>query len=181
MEKTQNTGLEYLPYKFTAKEQDEETGLYYYGARYLDAKYSRWITTDPALGDYVSGTEKGEGGIYNHFNFNLYHYANNNPLKYTDLTGMNIDDWQDNGDGTWTVKSEGAKLWDVWGADYYEATGLTEEEARNIHVGDTFGKEKTPTHSDAQTQNIGLWDLCAGKSNDGLTRALYTKGIIIMI
>ena len=30
--------MRYLPYKFTAKEQDEETGLYYYGARYLDAK-----------------------------------------------------------------------------------------------------------------------------------------------
>ena len=53
VEKTQNTGLEYLPYKFTAKEQDEETGLYYYGARYLDPKYSRWISTDPALGEYI--------------------------------------------------------------------------------------------------------------------------------
>jgi len=28
VEKTQNTGLEFLPYKFTAKELDEETGLY---------------------------------------------------------------------------------------------------------------------------------------------------------
>ncbi len=53
VEKTQNTGLEYLPYKFTAKELDEETGLYYYGARYLDPKYSMWISTDPALGDYI--------------------------------------------------------------------------------------------------------------------------------
>lgn len=25
---------------------DGETGLYYYGARYLDPKYSRWISTD---------------------------------------------------------------------------------------------------------------------------------------
>ena len=31
------------PYKFTAKEYDEETGLYYYGARYYDAKLSRWV------------------------------------------------------------------------------------------------------------------------------------------
>ena len=29
VEKTNNTGMEYLPYKFTAKELDEETGLYY--------------------------------------------------------------------------------------------------------------------------------------------------------
>ncbi|MBQ1832786.1 MAG: RHS repeat-associated core domain-containing protein, partial [Treponema sp.] len=53
VEKTQNTGLEYLPYKFTGKEMDEETGLYYYGARYLDPKYSRWISVDPALGEYI--------------------------------------------------------------------------------------------------------------------------------
>ena len=53
VEKTQNQGLEFLPYKFTAKELDEETGLYYYGARYLDQKYSRWISTDPALEEYI--------------------------------------------------------------------------------------------------------------------------------
>ncbi|WP_433006654.1 RHS repeat domain-containing protein [Treponema socranskii] len=84
-------GLRYLPYKFTAKEQDEETGLYYYGARYLDAKYSRWMSTDPAVGEYVSGTEKGQGGIYNQVNFNLYHYANNNPVKYTDPDGNFVE------------------------------------------------------------------------------------------
>ena len=87
VEKTSNTGLEYLPYKFTAKELDEETGLYYYGARYLDPRYSMWISCDPALGDYVSQSSKGEGGIYNSVNLNLYHYANNNPVKYTDPDG----------------------------------------------------------------------------------------------
>ncbi|MBO5136963.1 MAG: hypothetical protein J6B81_00505 [Spirochaetaceae bacterium] len=55
----------------TAKELDEETGLYYYG--------TMWISTDPALGDYVSKDARGEGGIYNHINLNLYHYAGNNP------------------------------------------------------------------------------------------------------
>ena len=50
---TKEEGLRYLPYKFTAKEQDEETGLYYYGARYLDAKYSRWMSADPAVGEYI--------------------------------------------------------------------------------------------------------------------------------
>ena len=53
VEKTNNAGLEWLLYKFTAKELDEETGLYYYGARYLNPKYSRWISTDPALGEYI--------------------------------------------------------------------------------------------------------------------------------
>jgi len=70
---------------------DEETGLYYYGARYLDAKYSRWLSADPAVSDYVSGTSAGEGGIYNQVNFNLYHYANNNPVKYTDPDGNFVE------------------------------------------------------------------------------------------
>ena len=62
------------------------------GARYLDPKYSRWISTDPALGEYLSGSDIGRGGIYNHFNFNIYHYANNNPVKYTDPTGAWVPD-----------------------------------------------------------------------------------------
>ena len=28
-------------------------GLYYYGARYLDAKYSRWLSEDSAVGEYI--------------------------------------------------------------------------------------------------------------------------------
>lgn len=32
---------------------DEETGLYYYGTRYLDPKASIWISSDPALGEYM--------------------------------------------------------------------------------------------------------------------------------
>ncbi|MBO5628813.1 MAG: RHS repeat-associated core domain-containing protein [Aeriscardovia sp.] len=99
VEKTSNTGMEYLPYKFTGKEMDEETGLYYYGARYLDPKYSMWISTDPALGEYIpiaptndeakkhNSNLPGMGGVFNHINFNLYHYAGNSPVKYTDPDG----------------------------------------------------------------------------------------------
>ena len=87
VEKTQNTGLEYLPYRFTGKEIDEETGLYYYGARYFDPRYSRWISTDPALSEYMSGSKAGMGGAYNSVNLNLYHYAGNNPVKYKDPDG----------------------------------------------------------------------------------------------
>ena len=102
VEKTSNAGLEFLPYKFTAKELDEETGLYYYGARYLDPKYSRWISTDPALGDYLPSAPineeakkhnqnlPGMGGVFNHINGNLYHYAGNNPVRYIDPDGREV-------------------------------------------------------------------------------------------
>ena len=114
VEKTQNTGLEYLPYKFTAKELDDETGLYYYGARYLNPKYSMWISTDPALGEYIPKAPineeakrynqnlPGMGGVFNHINGNLYHYAGNNPVKYTDPDGYFLE-VTDNGDGTYVI------------------------------------------------------------------------------
>ena len=77
----------------------EETGVNYYGARYLDPKYSRWLSGDPALSDYIpkapiddeakKHNEKlpGMGGVYNTVNLHLYHYAGNNPVKYTDPDG----------------------------------------------------------------------------------------------
>ena len=60
---------------------------------------SRWLSTDPALGEYIPGAPvndeakkrngnlPGMGGIYNTINAHLYHYAGNNPVKYTDPDG----------------------------------------------------------------------------------------------
>ena len=41
-------------YLFNAKEFDEETGLYYYGARYYEPKTSLWISTDPLHEKYFN-------------------------------------------------------------------------------------------------------------------------------
>nr|WP_305880045.1 RHS repeat-associated core domain-containing protein [Treponema sp. OMZ 787] len=92
-------GLDKLPFRFTGKELDEETGLYYYGARYLDPKYSRWLSGDPALNDYIPKAPiddeakkhnenlPGMGGVFNTVNLHVYHYAGNNPVKYVDPDG----------------------------------------------------------------------------------------------
>ncbi|XYI02103.1 RHS repeat-associated core domain-containing protein [Sorangium sp. So ce1128] len=59
-------------YRYTGKEKDEETGLYYHGARYYAPWLGRWTSADPA------GMVDGPG---------LYTYARDNPTGRTDPTG----------------------------------------------------------------------------------------------
>ncbi len=81
-----------LLYKYTGKEYDPETKLTYYGARYYDAKLSRWISVDPPLisGEYLGNDPSklpSMGGVFNPINLNGYQYAGANPVKYVDPTG----------------------------------------------------------------------------------------------
>jgi RHS repeat-associated protein len=59
-------------YRYTGKERDDETGLYYHGARYYAPWLGRWISCDP------KGLEDGP---------NLYQYVQNNPISRHDPTG----------------------------------------------------------------------------------------------
>ena len=43
----EHTSSEDMPYKFNGKELDQETGLYYYGARYMNPVTSLWYGVDP--------------------------------------------------------------------------------------------------------------------------------------
>jgi RHS repeat-associated protein len=61
------------PYLFNAKELDEETGLYYYGARYYDPRTSVWLSVDPLAEKYP--------------NVGSYVYCVNNPVKFVDPDG----------------------------------------------------------------------------------------------
>ena len=64
------------PYLFNAKEFDEETGMYYYGARYYDPRLSLWMSTDPLQEKYQ--------------NISTYCYAANNPIKFIDSDGRKL-------------------------------------------------------------------------------------------
>jgi RHS repeat-associated protein len=59
-------------YRYTGKERDEETGLYYHGARYYAPWLGRWTSTDAA------GMTDGPG---------LYNYARGSPVRLRDPDG----------------------------------------------------------------------------------------------
>ncbi|MBK8642563.1 MAG: RHS repeat-associated core domain-containing protein [Saprospiraceae bacterium] len=62
-------------YRFTGKEVDEETGLYYFGARYYDPRISLWYGVDPLAAKY--------------FEYGAYVY-DNYPIKYIDPDGGGV-------------------------------------------------------------------------------------------
>ncbi|MFT7879340.1 MAG: RHS repeat-associated core domain-containing protein [Sulfurimonas sp.] len=82
----EHSNTQVTPYRFTGKELDEVTGLYYYGARYYDPRTSVWQSPDPILNQYMFG--EGNGGVYNPFNLKLYTYTYNNPVTLVDPDGQ---------------------------------------------------------------------------------------------
>jgi len=59
-------------YRYTGMERDEETGLNYHSARYYLPWLGRWTASDPiGIGDGV----------------NVYQYAHNHPIRFSDING----------------------------------------------------------------------------------------------
>ncbi len=60
-------------YRYTGKERDEESGLYYHGARYYIPWLARWTAVDPMESKYAGVSS--------------YNYSFNNPVMWNDLNG----------------------------------------------------------------------------------------------
>jgi len=65
-------------YRYTGKERDEESGLYYHGARYYIPWLARWSASDPLESKYAG--------------MSPYNYSFNNPVVWNDLSGMGPGD-----------------------------------------------------------------------------------------
>lgn len=70
-------------YRYTGKERDEESGLYYHGARYYIPWLARWTAIDPMEAKYAG--------------MSPYNYSFNNPVVWNDLSGRQPGD----GDKNW--------------------------------------------------------------------------------
>ncbi len=112
----QHAGGDYATrYKFNGKELDQETGYYYYGARYYDPVISRWLSVDPLAEKYPR--------------FSAYNYTLNNPIRYVDSDGKENDDW---------VEINGKMIYDNRVTNQDDATALYGENAIYRPIGYTY-------------------------------------------
>lgn len=77
-----NTSAFSLSNRYTGQVLDEETGLYYYNARYYDPELGRFVQADTIVPE--AGSSQA---------LNRYSYCVNNPLKYVDPSGHFGVEW----------------------------------------------------------------------------------------
>jgi RHS repeat-associated protein len=135
-------GTDMFRAKFTGKEWDKDSGLYYSDARYYDPATGRFITADTHL---FGGPESNAASL------NPYAYAGDNPVVYTDPSGHSFLDFLEavagvvvgafmggmTVNGTWDITKWNWKSWKTWvGILAGAASGMVGGELGS----DSFGK-----------------------------------------
>jgi RHS repeat-associated protein len=76
-------------YGFTQKEQDAESDLHYFEARYMAGSSGRFLSTDPKYANpSMLSQQDFSSYLSNPLKNNLYSYVLNNPIRYNDPTGL---------------------------------------------------------------------------------------------
>ena len=75
----EHSSTEEMPYKFNGKELDEETGLYYYGARYMNPRTNLWYGVDPHIEEMAFSSS--------------YTYCDDHPVNFVDIKGKKKLNW----------------------------------------------------------------------------------------
>lgn len=135
---------------YTGRERDEETGLYYYRARYFD----------PAVGTFVSADPLGFGAG----DSNLYSYVFNSPTNFTDPSGESAI-----GDGINAVLSNNL---------VYNTLNVADQFTAGVGSGATFGAtnrlRSTIYHGTAERNQSGLVYTVGNVAGDIATSIVFS-------
>jgi len=133
---------------FTGKELDEETGLYYFGARYYDPVHVRWEATDPAFGALLQKHS---------FALNPYSYARLNPLRFIDPDGRNDDDAVQDAEAQ-TRSNPAAPLAKAkpWVQGVFEFFFPVQADVATLETGKSFWGERDATDEEMTAAKVGI-------------------------
>lgn len=129
----QNGTSYYSPFKFSAKEKDNETGYSYFGARFYSPELSVWLSIDPMDHKYPQ--------------YSTYHYCGLNPVMVTDPDGADwLEKEGDNGKKVvfWDASVTDASQVDPKSGQKYwgkEGFGIDEESGQAVHYKSDGTKE----------------------------------------
>jgi len=152
------------PFLFNAKELDEETGLYYYGARYYEPRASLWLSTDPLQEKYP--------GV------STYAYCGNNPINATDPTGM---DWYWDKEKTRQYnpklnKENQSKILGE-GQTYIGATDQVKDDKGNVT--EDYRKDGSIMYSNESSGYRRLWNNTQTTGNEEMG-IITDKGVLVL-
>ena len=140
-------------YRYTGKERDEETGLYYHGARYYASWLARWTKCDPA--GMVDGS-------------NLYMYVKNGPTSGTDPSGRTTakdDAVPGDVNRHWNQGTRGKGL----ESEHVDPIAIQRENMRNPATGESPIPEGRGSVIDRNSPTV-VWDKATAKNKSRLAR-----------
>lgn len=132
---------------FTGKERDAETGLDYFGARYMSAAQGRFTSPDPKL--FLDA-------VYDPQSWNKFGYVRNNPLRLVDPDG---EDWKDVAGG----------FFNAFNTNQVLGIGRTQGGNSDFRTGQAIG--------DAVSTIQGAVEILIGGGGEGAGLALDATGV----
>ena len=166
----EHSSSENLPYKFNGKQFDEETGLYYYGARYLNPMASIWYGVDPLAEKYI--------------NIGSYIYCHSSPIMLIDPTGEG-DYYAKNGSYLGTDKKNDNLIYIQYssGKTKFEINGKYQnfqklDVTRNTFL--AFASAINNESSGNKQESMALANVVMNFINDGGSKTLKTLDDVVL-
>ena len=166
----EHSSSEDLPYKFNGKQFDNETGLYYYGARYLNPVASIWYGVDPLAEKYV--------------NIGSYIYCHSSPIMLIDPTGEG-DYYAKNGSYLGTDKKNDNFIYIQYssGKTKFEINGKYQnfqklDVTRNTFL--AFASAINNESSGNKQESMALANVVMNFINDGGSKTLKTLDDVVL-
>ena len=166
----EHSSCEDLPYKFNGKQFDEETGLYYYGARYMNPITSLWYGVDPLAEKYV--------------NIGSYIYCHSSPIMLIDPTGEG-DYYAKNGSYLWTDKKNDNFIYIQYssGKTKFEINGKYQNFQKLDVTRNTFLAFTSAINNESsgnKQESMALANVVMNFINDGGSKTLKTLDDVVL-